>query len=74
MFLSQEQLAELTGYKRMAEQKRWLRANEVRFLVDRWGRPRVLVAEVERIMLSGADTDPELVEPNWDAMHRRRDR
>jgi hypothetical protein len=39
--LTGDELAELTGYRRGAEQKKWLKANGFKFREDRLGRPRV---------------------------------
>ena len=48
MFLSDEELQELTGYKRKADQRRWLMERQYRFEVDALGRARVLRSHVER--------------------------
>lgn len=66
MFMSDEDLQSLTGYVRQAEQKRWLCANSVVFKLDRWGRPRVLRSEVERVLSSLQVAEED--EPNWDAL------
>lgn len=42
MFLTREQVIELTGYRMKSMQIRWLRDNGVRFFVARDGHPRVL--------------------------------
>lgn len=68
MFMSEEDLQSLTGYIRQAEQKRWLRANGVTFKLDRWGRPRVLRAEVERVLSSTVTVEED--EPDWEAMRK----
>ncbi len=41
MFLTADQLRELTGYKRAAYQVKWLANNRVHFYVRRDGRPVV---------------------------------
>jgi len=41
MFLSEAELIELTGYQRMADQRRWLNARDWRFEQSRIGRPIV---------------------------------
>lgn len=51
MFLADQQIAELTGYKRPSAQRRWLIRNGYRFEVRGDGRPCVMVAEAERHML-----------------------
>jgi hypothetical protein len=63
MFLSTDQLAELTGYKVAYYQVRWLRARGWTFEVGGDGRPKVLVAHAMR-RLGGVDstapTEPKL--------------
>lgn len=48
MFASEDAIRTLTGYKRPADQIRWLRANGYRFRLSRAGRPVVLESEIER--------------------------
>jgi len=43
MFISDAELETLTGYKRGAEQCKWLTSNGWVFAVDAHGRPRVAV-------------------------------
>lgn len=54
MFLSPEQLEELTDLKGPKAQIRWLAARGFRFEVGARHRPKVLVAEVQRRMLGSA--------------------
>lgn len=42
MFLTDDELHDLTGYRRHAEQVKWLRKNGVRVFVRADGAPRVL--------------------------------
>lgn len=42
MFLSDEEVAELTGYKRARDQVRWLERERFGFVIDGNGRPKVL--------------------------------
>ena len=42
MFLTEEELKELTGYKRPTSMRRWLAERQYRFEVDRTGYPKVL--------------------------------
>lgn len=53
MFLTDEELAELTGYRQPARQKRWLDAQGIRFFEGADGRPRVLSDAITRILLGG---------------------
>jgi hypothetical protein len=52
MFLSQTELADLTGRRRSSAQIRWLSAQGLRYAIGADGRPRVLRAEVEGRLLS----------------------
>jgi hypothetical protein len=54
-FLDEEDLRRLTGYKRPAEQKRWLDEHGIGYAVNRLGRP-----VVRRDMDKSAVTEPEL--------------
>lgn len=55
MFLTDAELTELTGYKRPADQRRWLTEHAWIFEISRTGRPRVLSSYVENKM-SGIET------------------
>jgi hypothetical protein len=66
MFVSRDDLQELTGYVRRAEQTRWLRANGISFMVNRRGYPMVLQSELERAMSSEDHADAE--DLNWEAL------
>ncbi len=46
MFLTPEQLVEMTGFKHRPQQIRWLRENGYPFEIGGDGRPRVLTATV----------------------------
>jgi len=48
MFLSPDELTELTDYKHPAKQIRWLCEHGYRFDVGASGRPKVLRSEIER--------------------------
>jgi hypothetical protein len=52
MFMTPDDLAELTDCKRMSGQIRWLSERGYRFEVSRYGRPKVLVDEVRTKMMS----------------------
>ena len=53
MFLSPDDLSELTGLKRPSAQVRWLSRAGMRYAISADGGVRVLRAEVERYLLSG---------------------
>lgn len=42
MFLTREEVAELTGYQKSAYQQRWLDAEKLGYMVDSEGHPKVL--------------------------------
>ena len=65
MFLSDQELIQLTGYQRKAWQIRWLRNRRFRFEIDASGHPQVARAYVEKRM---SDGKPESGQPNWAAM------
>ena len=52
MFLTDTDLHSLTGYKRPAEQRRWLTAHGWAFEVRADGKNRVLIQEVQTRMLT----------------------
>ena len=69
--LSPDQLCELTGYKRGAEQARWLKENGFKFRLDRLGKPRVDRTHYETKMGSKLATSGEHIDggsPNWTAL------
>ena len=70
MTLSPEQLCEPTGYKRGAEQARWLKENGFKFRLDRLGKPRVDRAHYEARMGSKSATGEHIGggSPNWAAL------
>lgn len=53
MFLTPDELAELTDRRQHRAQIRWLEARGWKFEIGRSGAPKVLRAESERQMLSG---------------------
>ena len=55
MFLTDEELQELTGFQRRHKQREWLSAEGYPYELNGAGKPRVLRAEVER-RLSTAST------------------
>ncbi len=64
-FLDVEEVAELTGYKRKAEQRGWLVRNGIPFLPNRFGQPMIArSALLER--LGQRETRSEA--PDWDAL------
>ncbi len=60
LFLSRDELQELTGYRQAAAQMRWLTDRGWRFEVGGDGRPKVARAEQERRMLGSRTRTKEL--------------
>jgi hypothetical protein len=60
LFLSRDELQELTGYRQFAAQIRWLASRGFRHEVGADGRPKVLRAEADRHMLGGKARTKEL--------------
>lgn len=50
LFLTQFEIADLTGLRQCAAQRRWLDANEWVYQIDSQGRPKVARAFFERKM------------------------
>jgi hypothetical protein len=70
MFLTDDEIHELTGYKRNADQRRWLTARGWRFEVSAGGKPIVSRQHAEA-MLSGARIESERTwKPNRAALVR----
>jgi hypothetical protein len=65
VFLSPENLIELTGYKKPALQRRWLIKNGYRFDVRADGRASVLSSQV--VARQGGARERS-AEPNWEAL------
>lgn len=65
MFLTAEQLQQLTGYQRPSAQARWLRRHGWRFTVNALGMPVVAVAEFHRHLVGGRAIKQE---PNFEAL------
>ncbi len=67
MFLTPDELVELTDSHRRQDQAKWLRENEFVFFYSRLGNIKVLRAHVEAQfgLRENTVTDPE---PNWDSL------
>ena len=66
MFLTKEEIFELTGYKRLAAQCRWLADRGYRFEVNALGRPVVLASSVERRLQPRSSVSRQ---PNFEALN-----
>ena len=73
MFLSPEELRELTGGAIRRKQIEWLRRERWRFVLDLGGRPRVDRRYYERRMLTPDQQEPtQRVQPNFAPLLSRR--
>lgn len=66
MFLTDTEVAELTGLTRQSAQCHWLERHGIRHLVNAEGKPRVLRSHLERIM--GGPAQKAKTQPNFDAL------
>lgn len=67
MFVSSEDLKELSGYEIPAYQIRWLSQQGLKFLVGADGKPKVLLAHLQEVM-SGYKQVKRRTEPNFAAI------
>lgn len=58
MFLTDTELIELTGWRRVFDQRRWLKAHGWKFEISGIGRPVVMRRHAEQKMLDAADAKP----------------
>lgn len=68
LFLCESELIELTGYKRLSDQIRWLQSGEWRFELSAIGRPVVLRSYLERRMGGGTERFDHSRSPNFAAL------
>lgn len=74
MFLTPDELTELTGLKLPACQRRWLMRNGYSFDVDANGRAKVLRQYVEQ-RLGFIDRDKaSTIQPNYDVIRKNKQR
>lgn len=70
MFLTAADLQELTGYRQRKRQVQWLIDNKIKFITNRGGFPNVHQAEIDRIMIGGADSRKTKQQtPNFDLIN-----
>lgn len=67
LLLSDDELRDLTGYKRAADQCRWLEARKWKFELSVSGKPRLSRAYVESRLSDNAVT-PKAWEPDFSAL------
>ena len=70
MFLTRQQLRELTGTSHKSKQLEWLADRQYAFELDRNGRPVVLRSHVEQKLGGGsaAPASSAVSEPDWGAL------
>ncbi|RFA31314.1 hypothetical protein CAI21_01410 [Alkalilimnicola ehrlichii] len=66
LFLSDDELYQLTARKRQSAQIRWLERNGVKFTLNAEGRPRILRSHIEKVL--GGDARPTRTQPNVKAL------
>ena len=64
-FLSQEEIERVTGRKYAPAQKRVIARNAIRFTVDAAGRPIVLRASMEKLLLGQAVSAEPVLGPDF---------
>ena len=68
LFLSLDEVQHLTGYKRPADQIRWLSRARLPHAVNKAGRPIVSKAAAEAMLGSPGQPAAARPEPNWAAI------
>lgn len=68
LFLSDEHLADLTGYARPSAQVRWLQHNGVTHYVRADGRPRVPLTAIFAPLAAASQSNGAAIGPNLDAV------
>lgn len=66
MFLTRDEIEQLTGYRRPTRQISWLRRNGLRFFVGADGYPRVPRANFENL------AKPRFAEPDFNSLEKVR--
>lgn len=72
MFLSQEEVQELTGYKKYTCQARWLRSNGFKYVIGYDGKPKVTADHVNILMGSIDKNARKKTEPNYAMFENRK--
>lgn len=70
MFLTSDELTDLTGYKRHADQRRWLTARGWKFETAATGKPIVSKKFAEQKLSDAANEQSGGWKPNKDAFRR----
>ncbi len=70
MFLEQDEIEQLTGYKLGKKQVSWLSKSGIKFTVNRYGHPLVLKKHIETL-LGAESTKSSRVEPDVRALKNK---
>lgn len=70
MFLSEEDIKDLTGYKQNSSQIKWLRENGIRFLIGGDDKPRILASQIESLIGASFKQSKRRAEPNEEALNK----
>lgn len=70
LFISDDEIRELTGYRRNADQRRWLTAHGWRFEVSAIGKPIVSRQHAESMLSGKKDETARSWQPNRAAIRR----
>lgn len=65
MFLSQDEIKDLTGYKVYKKQALWLAQNGFKYVLGCDGRPKVLVSHIEAELGSSGKRERKRSEPDF---------
>lgn len=68
MFLDDDQLVELTGYRQKVKQVEWLRARAWPFELSASGRPKVLLSYMNKRLGGATESAPAVATPRFDAL------
>lgn len=71
MFLSQNEIIELTGYKYYKKQIKWLIYNKIKHLVGIDGKPKVLISHIENELGSNNKNSLKKLEPDFSIFKNR---
>lgn len=71
MFLTKEQVSELTGRKRTSSQQKWLKEHGWHFEENATGRPIVLATYAESMLGCGQHQKAETYQPNFNTLRKR---
>jgi hypothetical protein len=72
MFLTRNEIQQLTGYKTPAAQTRWLQDNGFLFKIGADGYPRIMISEVEYHMNHSSNNKNTTIsrqEPNYQVLY-----